>query len=81
MGHVYCSEVSEQSSTQADTLNEWIASSLLAKPTIATPKMALVNISAEFLARCPDFHIQLATKAPGGRTGPTFWIVASGEAQ
>jgi hypothetical protein len=40
-------------------VNEWLGSSLLTYLKISTPEIVIVNITAEFLARYPDVHIQL----------------------
>jgi len=59
-GHFYVVKFRNNPQHKRTLVNEWIASSLLAYLQIATPEIALVNISAEFLGRCPDVHIQLA---------------------
>jgi hypothetical protein len=42
--------------------NEWIASVFLDYLEIATPRTAIVNLSADFLAVNPDIHIQLGSR-------------------
>jgi hypothetical protein len=42
--------------------NEWIASVFLDYLEIATPRTAIVNLSADFLAANPEVHIQLGSR-------------------
>jgi hypothetical protein len=43
-------------------VNEWIASACLRHLQISTPETAIVNLTAEFLDRAPDVHIQLDSR-------------------
>jgi hypothetical protein len=71
-GHFYVVKFRNNPQHKRTLVNEWIASSLLADLQIATPEIALVNISAEFLGRCPGVHIQLATKRLAVEPGQHF---------
>ena len=57
-------------------VNEWIASSFLEYLEISTPKTAIVNLSAGFLADNPEVHIQLGNRRlavdPGWHFGSEY---------
>jgi HipA-like kinase len=57
-GHFYVVKFRNNPKDPRILINEWIGSSLLAYLRIPTPEIAAVNVSAEFLARTPDIHIQ-----------------------
>jgi hypothetical protein len=71
-GHFYVVKFRNNPQHRRILVNEWIASSLLAYLQISTPEIALVNISAEFLARNPHVHIQLQTGCLAVEPGQHF---------
>jgi hypothetical protein len=58
-GHCYVVKFQNNPQHPRILVNEWLASSLLDYLHISTPKIAIVNVSPEFLARYPDIRIQL----------------------
>ncbi len=58
-GHCYVVKFQNNPQHPRMLVNEWIASSLLTSLRISTPEIALVNLSAEFLAESPNVYIQL----------------------
>jgi len=75
-GHLYVVKFRNNPQHQRILVNEWIASHLLAHLQISTPPIALVNISAEFLARNPQVCIEGPTRRlavePGQHFGSRF---------
>lgn len=57
-------------------VNEWIAGTFLRYLQVATPDMAMVNLSAAFLESNPEVHIQLGTRSipiePGWHFGSAY---------
>lgn len=57
-------------------VNEWIAGTFLRYLQVATPDMAMVNVSAAFLESNPEVHIQLGTRSipiePGWHFGSAY---------
>ena len=75
-GHFYVVKFQNNPQHRRILVNEWIASSLLAYLRISTPEIALVNISAEFLADNPQVYIELRTERvpvdPGQHFGSRY---------
>src|ERR1700733_8451735 len=75
-GHLYVVKFRNNPQHQRTLINEWIASSLLAYLQISTPEIALVNISAEFLALNPQAYIEGHSKRlpvePGQHFGSRY---------
>jgi hypothetical protein len=57
-GHCYVVKFRNNPQHARLLVNEWLGSSIFAYIEISTPKIALVSISAEFLARNPEVHIE-----------------------
>jgi hypothetical protein len=71
-GHFYVVKFRNNPQHGRILVNEWLASSLLAYLKISTPIIAVVHLSADFLACYPDVHIQLHTKRLAIEPGPHF---------
>ncbi len=71
-GHFYVVKFQNNPQHLRILVNEWIASSLLSSLRISTPEIALVNLSAEFLARSPEVYIQLQHSRLAVESGPHF---------
>lgn len=61
-GHFYVVKFQNNSQHLRTLVNEWLASSLFGCLQVSTPVIAIVHVSAEFLAYFPEVHIQLTTK-------------------
>jgi hypothetical protein len=53
-------------------VNEWIASVFLKYLQIATPEIAIINLSADFVAANADVHIQLGSRRQAIESGGHF---------
>jgi hypothetical protein len=75
-GHSYVVKFQNNPQHLRTLVNEWLASSLLAYLKITTPEIAVVDVSGEFLARCPEVHIQLHSRhlaiEPGQHFGSRY---------
>jgi hypothetical protein len=71
-GHCYVVKVRNNPQHRRILVNEWIASTFLKYLGIATPEIAIVHISAEFLAANPEVYIQLGTGRQAFETGWHF---------
>jgi hypothetical protein len=58
-GHCYVVKFLNNPQHRRILVNEWISTTFLEYLGIATPRAAIIRISAEFLAANPDAHIQL----------------------
>jgi hypothetical protein len=79
-GHCYVVKFQNNPQHRRILVNEWLASSLLAHLQISTPEIAVVNISAAFLARNPEVHIQLHASHLAVKPGRHFGSRHQGEA-
>jgi len=57
-GHYYVVKFINNPQHRRILTNEWLASAFLRLLGIATPEVAMVRVSAEFLERNPDAHVQ-----------------------
>jgi hypothetical protein len=71
-GHFYVVKFRNNPQHGRMLVNEWLASSLLACLKISTPPIAIVHVSADFLACYPEVHIQLHAKRLAVEPGPHF---------
>jgi hypothetical protein len=71
-GHFYVVKFQNNPQHRRILVNEWLASSLLAYLQISTPEIAVVNITAEFLARSPQVHIEFHARRLAVEPGPHF---------
>jgi hypothetical protein len=71
-GHFYVVKFQNNPQHRRILFNEWLASSLLAHLQISTPEITIVSISAEFLARHPEVHIQLRAGRLAVKPGQHF---------
>ncbi len=75
-GHFYVVKFRNNPQHRRILVNEWIASVFLNYLQIATPDIAIVDLSADFLAANPDVHIQLGSRRlevePGWHFGSRY---------
>lgn len=71
-GHCYVVKVRNNPQHRRILVNEWIASAFLKYLGIATPEVAIVEISQEFLQENPDVYLQLGTGRQAFETGWHF---------
>jgi hypothetical protein len=78
-GHFYVVKFQNNPQHRRILINEWLACSLLAYLGISTPKIAVVNLSAEFLIRNPGVHIQLHSRRLAVEPGKHFGSLYRGK--
>lgn len=75
-GHAYVVKFRNNPQHRRILVNEWIASVFLNYLQISTPEVAIVNLSAEFLAENPEVHLQLGSRRlevePGWHFGSRY---------
>ncbi len=75
-GHYYVVKFRNNPQHRRVLVNEWIASVFLNYLQISTPEIAMVNLSAEFVAGNSDLHIQLGSRRqavdPGWHFGSRY---------
>jgi hypothetical protein len=75
-GHSYVVKFHNNPQHRRILVNEWIASTFLHYLDIASPEIAMVELTREFLAANPDVHIQLGRErrpvTPGWHFGSRF---------
>lgn len=71
-GHCYVVKVRNNPQHRRILVNEWIASAFLRYLGIATPQVAIVEISAEFLRENPDVYLQMGQGRQAFETGWHF---------
>lgn len=75
-GHSYVVKFHNNPQHRRILVNEWIASTFLRYLDIASPEIAMVELTKEFLGATPDVHIQLGRErrpvAPGWHFGSRF---------
>jgi hypothetical protein len=75
-GHFYVVKFLNNPQHRRILVNEWLGSAFLTYLGIATPRMAIVRISGEFLAQNPEVYLQLGSRRlevfPGWHLGSQF---------
>jgi hypothetical protein len=75
-GHFYVVKFSNNPQSRRILINEWMASAILRNLGIATPEVAAINISGQFLAQNPDAYLELKSGRqsiePGWHFGSRF---------
>jgi hypothetical protein len=71
-GHYYVVKFINNPQHRRILTNEWLASAFLRLLGIATPEVAIVRVSAEFLKQNPDAHVQRGTHREALRPGWQF---------
>ncbi|HEX5229055.1 MAG TPA: HipA family kinase [Bryobacteraceae bacterium] len=74
-GHSYVVKFMNNPQHQRILVNEWLASSILARLEISTPEIAIVNMAKELLAEEPDIYIDQRcrkTVVPGQHFGSRY---------
>jgi hypothetical protein len=75
-GHFYVVKFRNNPQHRRVLVNEWIATTFLEYLQIASPKRAIVRISADFIANSPELYIQIGSNknpvAPGWHFGSRF---------
>src|SRR3954452_7860564 len=75
-GHFYVVKFRNNPQHRRILINEWIASAFIGYLQLASPPVAMVNLTREFLDANPDVHIQLGTQRlavePGWHHGSRY---------
>jgi len=71
-GHFYVVKFANNPQHRRILVNEWMGAAFLQYLQIATPAVAIVNLSAEFLDANPEVHIQLGSRRQAVEAGWHF---------
>lgn len=75
-GELYAVKFQHNPQHRRILVNEWIAQAVFRQLRIATPEVAMIELTAEFIAAHPDLHVRLADRIvppePGWHFGSKF---------